>query len=368
MIQDKPNTPTAPTFRWSDFFETWGGLIAFVALAAFCSLFPGTRDHFLNPENLRNIIHQNSFIGIIAIGMTFVIISGGIDLSVGSMAALIGGLSIYAMNKLIGLTELPMGVFPAIKYLIGAEMSEGAGVFCACLAAPLIGMVLGLINGQLITKGRIAPFIVTLGGLAGYRSIILAMADGGEVRSSSMNLFEAISSPRNGIPLPTWHNAAGDEISMSITWPIIIFLLMAVIAQVVLSHTRYGRYTIAVGSNETAARYSAINVDRVRIITYTLIGLCTGIAALLLASRLNSVGASNTGNLFELDAIAAVVIGGTRMSGGKGRIWGTIIGVLILGMIDNVLVLADVSTYWQGLVKAGVIILAVLLQRSKSDR
>lgn len=351
MIQDKPNTPTAPTFRWSDFFETWGGLIAFVALAAFCSLYPGTRDHFLNPENLRNIIHQNSFIGIIAIGMTFVIISGGIDLSVGSMAALIGGLSIYAMNKVIG----------------GME-SEWMGVVAACVAAPLIGMGLGLINGLLITKGRIAPFIVTLGGLAGYRSIILAMADGGEVRSSSMNLFEAISSPRNGIPLPAWHNAAGDEISMSITWPIIIFLLMAVIAQVVLSHTRYGRYTVAVGSNETAARYSAINVDRVRIITYTLIGLCTGIAALLLSSRLNSVGASNTGNLFELDAIAAVVIGGTRMSGGKGRVWGTIVGVLILGMIDNVLVLADVSTYWQGLVKAGVIILAVLLQRSKTER
>ncbi len=350
MIQDKPNTPTAPTFRWSDFFETWGGLIAFVALAAFCSLFPGTRDHFLNPENIRNIIHQNSFIGIIAIGMTFVIISGGIDLSVGSMAALIGGLSIYAMNKVIG----------------GME-SEWMGVVAACVAAPLIGMGLGLINGLLITKGRIAPFIVTLGGLAGYRSIILAMADGGEVRSSSMNLFEAISSPRNGIPLPAWHNAAGDQVSMSITWPIIIFLLMAVIAQVVLSHTRYGRYTIAVGSNETAARYSAINVDRVRIITYTLIGLCTGIAALLLSSRLNSVGASNTGNLFELDAIAAVVIGGTRMSGGKGRVWGTIIGVLILGMIDNVLVLADVSTYWQGLVKAGVIILAVLLQRSRSE-
>lgn len=366
MIQDKANTPSSPRFRWSDLFETWGGLIAFIALALFCSLFPGTREHFLNPENIRNIIHQNAFIGIIAIGMTFVIISGGIDLSVGSMAALIGGLSIYAMNGVIGLTETWWAGYLPIKFLIGTTASEWIGVLAACAVAPPIGVALGLLNGILITKGRIAPFIVTLGGFAGYRSIILAIADGGEVRSSSSNLFEAIASPSNGIPLLSYK--AGERVvELSLTWPIIIFLLLAIVAQVVLSHTRYGRYVIAVGSNETAARYSAINIDRVRIITYALIGLCTGVAALLLASRLNSIGASNTGTLFELDAIAAVVIGGTRMSGGKGRIWGTIIGVLILGMIDNMLHMADVSAYWQGLVKAGVILLAVLLQRSKAD-
>ena len=133
------------------------------------------------------------------------------------------------------------------------------------------------------------------------------------------------------------------------------------------SHARYGRYTIAVGSNETAARYSAINVDRVRIVTYTLIGGCTGISALLLASRMNSIGSADTGQLMELDAIAAVVIGGTRMSGGKGRVWGTVIGVLLLGVITNLLGMADVSVHWQGLVKAAVILLAVLMQRSRTE-
>lgn len=347
MIQDKANTPAAARFGWSDLFEAWGGLAALVGLAAFCALFPATREHFLNPENIRNIIHQNAFIGIIAVGMTFVIISGGIDLSVGSMAALIGGLSILAMNQVIGGTE-----------------REWLGVIAACLAAPVIGMALGLLNGVLITKGRIAPFIVTLGGFAGYRSIILAIADGGEVRSGSFSLFEAVSSPRHGIPLPAFE--FGERtLELYITWPIIVFLLIAIVGQVALSHTRFGRYVIAVGSNETAARYSAINIDRVRMVAYALIGLCTGVAAVLLASRLNSVGASNTGNLFELDAIAAVVIGGTRMSGGRGRIWGTVCGVLILGIIDNMLLLAEVSAYWQGLVKAGVILLAVLLQRSR---
>lgn len=364
MIQDKANTPAAARFGWSDLFEAWGGLAALVGLAAFCALFPATREHFLNPENIRNIIHQNAFIGIIAVGMTFVIISGGIDLSVGSMAALIGGLSILAMNQVIGLTESPVGVYPPIKYLIGANVSEGLGVVCACAVAPPIGMALGLLNGVLITKGRIAPFIVTLGGFAGYRSIILAIADGGEVRSGSFSLFEAVSSPRHGIPLPAFE--FGERtLELYITWPIIVFLLIAIVGQVALSHTRFGRYVIAVGSNETAARYSAINIDRVRMVAYALIGLCTGVAAVLLASRLNSVGASNTGNLFELDAIAAVVIGGTRMSGGRGRIWGTVCGVLILGIIDNMLLLAEVSAYWQGLVKAGVILLAVLLQRSR---
>ncbi len=347
MIQDKANTPAAARFGWSDLFEAWGGLAALVGLAAFCALFPATREHFLNPENIRNIIHQNAFIGIIAVGMTFVIISGGIDLSVGSMAALIGGLSILAMNQVISGTE-----------------REWLGVIAACLAAPVIGMALGLLNGVLITKGRIAPFIVTLGGFAGYRSIILAIADGGEVRSGSFSLFEAVSSPRHGIPLPAFE--FGERtLELYITWPIIVFLLIAIVGQVALSHTRFGRYVIAVGSNETAARYSAINIDRVRMVAYALIGLCTGVAAVLLASRLNSVGASNTGNLFELDAIAAVVIGGTRMSGGRGRIWGTVCGVLILGIIDNMLLLAEVSAYWQGLVKAGVILLAVLLQRSR---
>ena len=351
MIQDKPNTPTAPRFHWSDLFETWGGLVALVVMVAACSLLPATREHFLNPENILNIINQNAFMGIVAIGMTFVIISGGIDLSVGSMIALVGGLSLLALKRVIGWTE-----------------SEWVGVLAACAVAPLLGAVLGWLTGVIISKGRVAPFIATLCGLAAYRSITLVLMDGGGESVFGNDSFESISSINRGIPLLTWNNATGGEVHLFLTWPIIVFAIIAIFAQIILSKTRYGRYVIAIGSNETAARYSAINVDRVRIITYTLIGLCTGIAALLLASRLSGIDSSNTGNLLELDAIAAVVIGGTRLSGGRGRIWGTIIGVLILGMIDNVLVLAGVSAYWQGLVKAGVILLAVLMQRSKTER
>lgn len=350
MIQDKPNAPTSPTFHWSDLFETWGGLVALIALVAFCALFPKTQGSFLKVENILNILNQNSFVGIVAIGMTFVIISGGIDLSVGSMVALVGGASIEALNWTYGKTDV-----------------EWLGVAIACAVAPLAGAALGFFNGVLISKGRIAPFIVTLAGLAGFRSIILAWESAGQVASKSMNLFEMISSPAHGIPLPELTDTYGNPFTPHITWPIILFVILAVLAQIVLSHTRYGRYTIAIGSNETAARYSAINVDRVRILTYTLIGLCAGISALLLASRMNSIGSADTGQLMELDAIAAVVVGGTRMSGGKGRIWGTVIGVLLLGVITNLLGMADVSVYWQGLVKAGVILLAVLLQRSKSE-
>ncbi|MCC6906963.1 MAG: ABC transporter permease [Phycisphaerales bacterium] len=350
MIQDKPNTPSAPRFRWSDVFETWGGLMALVIMAAVCSLLPATRDSFLNPENILNIVNQKAFLGIVAIGMTFVIISGGIDLSVGSMIAFVGGLAVVLMKK-----------------IIESSGTEWLGVLAACAIAPLAGMVLGWITGLIVSKGRVAPFIATLCGLAAYRSAVLVLMDGGGESVFGVSSFEAISSTNNGIPLLSWTDATGRDIALHLTWPIIVFISIAILGQVLLSHTRFGRYVVAVGSNETAARYSAINVDRVRLITYTIVGLCTGIAAVLLASRLSGIDSSNTGILLELDAIAAVVIGGTRLSGGRGRIWGTVIGVLILGMIDNVLILANVSSHWQGLVTAGVILLAVLLQRSRSE-
>jgi ribose transport system permease protein len=170
----------------------------------------------------------------------------------------------------------------------------------------------------------------------------MVLLDGSEIRSESPRLFVT---PGNG------------------PWPAISFFAIAVLAAVVLRMTRYGRYVIAVGANERAAIYSAVNVDRVKLLTYTLVGGCCGIAALLLASRMNSIASSSAGVLYELDAIAAVAIGGTRMRGGSGSIFGTVVGVLILGVIGNMLGILNVSPYLQGTVKGGIIIAAVLVQR-----
>jgi ribose transport system permease protein len=213
----------------------------------------------------------------------------------------------------------------------------------------------GAINGLLIARGRLAPFIATLGTMAAFRSIALAIADGGEFRSGSTSVFRlagtgGITIGRTGITLP---------------YPAIAFLAVVIVGSILLRRTRFGRYVIAIGCNERAAVYSAVNVARVKLLTYSLAGACCGIAAWLLASRMNSVASSSTGMLYELDAIAAVVIGGTRMRGGAGSVWGTVVGVLILGVIGNMLSFLDVSPYLQGLVKGAIIVAAVLVQRAE---
>jgi len=223
----------------------------------------------------------------------------------------------------------------------------------------LLATLAGWIAGVLIAKGRLAPFIATLGGLAIYRSIALSLADGGEFRSAGGSAFSAIGT--GGINLPFAELRPG--VPLQLPWPVVIFLLVAVFAAYLLNKTRFGRYVYAIGSNERAAVYSAIRVDQIKIWTYTLMGAACGVAALLLGSRMNSIASSSTGNLYELDAIAAVVIGGTRLSGGSGTVRGTVIGVLILGVISNMLGILNVSPYLQGTVKGSIIIAAVLLQQ-----
>jgi len=328
-------------------------LAALVAMTIVIELASKGRSDFINPENLLNILRQWSFVGVIAIGMTFVITLGGIDLSVGSLVAFAGGAGILVMNRLL---ELPVG-----------EAAAWIGVAAGFAAILLIGTAAGAVNGLLVTRGRIAPFIATLGGLAAYRSFALTLTDGGEFRSASMELFPAIGS--GGIPIPGTNVAprAPEPIPLLIPWPVVVFLLTGLAGWYLLNHTRFGRYVVAIGGNERAARYSAIAVGRVKWLAYTLLGLCTGLAAALLASRLNSVSSSTTGLLYELDVIAAVVIGGTRMRGGAGTIFGTVVGVLILGVIGNMLNLLQVSPYLQGAVKGVVIIAAVLLQRAERE-
>lgn len=306
--------------------ETYGPAIALVVLFVMSAILSPV---FLRPQNLINILRQNSFVGIIAIGMTLAIISGGFDLSVGSMTALIGGLIILTINRFgDNLLSLIAGIF------------VGLG----------LGVVAGLLNGILITKGRIAPFVATLGTMAIFRSLTLYIADGGEYRG-----FTRI--------FPDTGNAQLWIIPVSV----LIFLGWAVVGHILLRKTRYGRYVAAIGSNEKVAHYSAVNVDMVKLLTYTFVGLSVGLSSLLSASRMNAVSASTTGLNFELDAIAAAIIGGTSLKGGRGTVIGTVIGVLILGIINNMMNMANVSAYLQGAVKGMIIIAAVLIQRGKAN-
>lgn len=325
-----------------------GALAALVAFTIVYELATKGESILIRPENLLNILRQVSFVGIIAMGMTLVITLGGIDLSVGSLVAFLGGIGILALNALL---------------------ASGAGEWTAVMAAFALiivaGTAAGSFNGVLIAKGKLAPFIATLGGLAAYRSLAMALVAGGEYRSASQGLFGEIGA--GGIPIPGTNIAprAPVPVPLLLPWPVLIFVAVALAAWVVLNRTRLGRYIIAIGANERSAIYSAVKVDRIKILTYSILGFCTGIAALLAASRLASVSSSSSGTLYELDVIAAVVIGGTRMRGGAGTIAGTAIGVLILGVIQNMLNLLQVSVYLQGLVKGLVIVGAVLLQRSE---
>ncbi|MDQ2067059.1 ABC transporter permease [Xinfangfangia sp. CPCC 101601] len=291
--------------------------------------------NFLSGGNITNVLARSAFIGIIAVGMTFVIASGGIDLSVGSMAAFIAGMMILAMNQLI--PSLGIGV-PLV--LVGMAV------------ALLIGLTAGLLNGLLVTKAGIEPFIVTLGTMGIFRSLVTWMSDGGTISLD----FEARQFYR-----PVYFEGV-----FGIVWPIIVFAVVAVLGQIIMRNTRFGRYTEAIGSNDKVARYSAVKVERMVTLTYVFLGLLVGLAVIIYVPRLGSASGS-TGQLWELEAIAAVIIGGTAMKGGYGRVWGTVVGVLILSLIDNILNLADlVSPYLNGAIQGVIIVLAVVLQRRKS--
>ncbi|PCJ25003.1 MAG: ABC transporter permease [SAR86 cluster bacterium] len=309
--------------------KTAGPFIALVVIFVIGIL---VNDAFLSTGNLSNILARSSFIGIVAIGATFVITAGGIDLSVGSMAAFISGCMILLMNTLMGSIDSMVAI-----------------ILLALLASIGIGAVAGLINGLLTTKAKIEAFIVTLGTMGIYRSLVTYMADGGTL---SLNFTigdvysEVYYGTLLGLPYPVW-----------------VFLTVAIIGYVLLNKTVFGRHCFAVGSNENVARYSAINVDRVKTATYVLQGICVSIATIIYVPRLGSAS-GQTGILWELEAIAAVIIGGTVLKGGYGRIWGTVVGALILTLIGNILNLTDVvSNYLNGAVQGIIVIIAVYLQR-----
>lgn len=288
--------------------------------------------NFLGWDNITNVLARSAFIGIIAVGMTFVITAGGLDLSVGSMAAFIAGLMILVMNT--ALPALGIGV-PVI--LLGMAVALGAGLMA------------GLLNGLLISKLGIEAFIVTLGSMGIYRSLVTWLADGGTL---SLNFG------LRSFYQPVYYGGI-----FGITWPIIVFAAVVIVGEVVMRATAFGRHCAAIGSNDQVAKYASVRVDRVRIMTYVALGLLVGIATIMYVPRLGSAS-SATGVLWELEAIAAVIIGGTVLKGGFGRVWGTVVGVLILSLIGNLLNLTDfVSPYLNGAIQGAIIILAVVLQR-----
>lgn len=306
-----------------------GPILALILLVV---LGASLNSNFLSAGNVTNVLARSAFIGIIAVGMTFVITAGGLDLSVGSMAAFIAGLMILVMNA--ALPSLGIGI-PII--LLGMA------------TAILAGVLAGLLNGFLITTLGIEAFIVTLGTMGIYRSLVTWLADGGTLSLD--------------FGLRTFYRPVYFEGILGISWPIIVFAIVVIIGEIVMSRTIFGRHCAATGSNEDVAHYSNVGVNRTRLMTYVALGVLVGIATILYVPRLGSASAS-TGVLWELEAIAAVIIGGTVLKGGFGRVWGTVIGVLILSMIDNILNLTDlVSPYLNGAIQGVIIILAVILQR-----
>lgn len=315
---------------WSGIPSWAGALVALIVLVIFTAIRSGGT--FLQPENLVNILNQNAEVGIIAVGMTLVIILGGIDLSVGSLMALAGGLGMLTLNALHAPGEsATLAVAGALAVMLGTATAAGA------------------LNGLLISYGRLAPFIATLGALVAYRSGATWIANGGQFFSEGVPAFLTL---RGGVPI------AG----VRLPYAVILFALTAVVGWVLLNKTRFGRYVFAVGSNERAATYSAIAVQRIKLLTYVCLGLATGLAAIVHAVRFQSVNSANAGLLIELEVIAAVVIGGTRMEGGSGSIVGTIVGVLLIGVIKNMLVMLNVTSFAHGLVMGLIIIGAVLVQ------
>lgn len=326
-------SPTARR-RWGDI--DLRAVAPFFALAVLLALGALVNPSFLGVENLLNVLTRSAFIAIIAIGATFVISAGGLDLSVGSMAAFVAGVMILFINT-------------------GVVASDGAMIAVAMVVAISTGALCGLANGLVTTFGRIEPFIVTLGTMGIFRALTIWLAEGGSIAIKDQQLRQVYR--------PVYFGTL-----FGVPIPVVVIIVVAMIGAFLLYRTGFGRRVIAVGSNEDVARYSGISVRRVQTLTYVLQGVCVAIAVLVYVPRLGAA-TPTTGLLWELQAITAVVIGGTALRGGVGRIWGTVCGALILEVVGNIMVLSDlVSEYLIGAVQGTIIIIAMLVQRSLSRR
>ncbi|BAK81824.1 ABC transporter permease [Candidatus Arthromitus sp. SFB-rat-Yit] len=308
--------------NFKEMLDKYKSLIGLIIL---CIVITIVSPAFMTLSNITNIFTQVSTNAIIAIGMTFVILTGGIDLSVGSTVAISGAL---AASILKSTNNIPLAI----------------------LVASITGIIIGLINGVLISKGKLQAFIVTLATMTIFRGATLVFTNGTPISKLS-EAFVKIGNGKIGI----------------IPIPLIITIVVFIISVYLLTQTRFGRYLYALGGNEDSAKLSGINTNRIKTLVYVISGFASSIAGIIITSRIGSAS-PNAGTSFELDAIAAVVIGGTSLSGGEGKITGTIIGALIIGVLNNGLNLMNVSPFYQSIVKGLVILIAVLLDKKSRKK
>ena len=314
---------TIKGIKWKEILSKNKPLVVLILLIFFMSLLS---DRFFTWSNIVTVLRQTSINALIATGMTFAILIGGIDLSVGSVIAICGAV---AANLLL----------------------SGMDLILVILVTLLLGTGIGLVNGLLISKGRLQPFIATLATMTLLRGLVLVYTDGKPISTTGAadsELFAAI----------------GSGYLFRIPIPIYLMVIVFVIAYYILKHLRIGRYTYALGSNEEATLYSGIKPDNVKLFVYSASGLLAAMAGILVTARLNSARPT-AGMGYELDAIAAVVLGGTSMAGGVGTILGTAIGALIIGILNNALNLLLIPSYYQDVAKGAVILIAVLLDRKQ---
>lgn len=308
-------------FEYKEMLSKLGPLLALIVLIIFVSILSPS---FLSLTNLMNLMRQVSTNALIAFGMTFVIITGGIDLSVGSTLALssaiMAGMIVNGIDPLIAMT-----------------------------VSLIAGFILGAVNGLLITKGKLVPFIATLATMTIYRGATLVLTDG---------------KPITGLDETFIFQFMGRGYFFGIPFPIVITLVVFALLFVLLHKMSFGRKTFAIGGNEKASFIAGVKSNKIKIFVYSISGALASLAGIILTSRLNSAQPT-AGESYEMDAIASVVLGGTSMSGGKGRIFGTLIGALIIGTLNNGLNLLGISTFYQQIVKGIVIIIAVLIDRRK---
>lgn len=300
-------------------------LTTVIALIILMAVITIINSNFLTANNLLNLLLQVTSNALIAFGMTFVILTGGIDLSVGSILALSSALT----TGLLG---------------------SGMPVTLAILISLILGCILGMMNGLLISYGKLAPFIVTLATMTIFRGATLVYTNGNPITKglSDTFLFQFL----------------GQGYIVGIPFPVIIMFIVFIVLYVLLHKTAFGKSVYAIGGNEKAAYISGVKLNKVKIIIYSISGIMASISGLIITSRLSSAQPT-AGVSYEMDAIAAVVLGGTSLSGGKGRILGTLIGALIIGVLNNGLNIIGVSAFWQQVVKGVVILIAVLIDRFK---
>jgi ribose transport system permease protein len=307
-----------------------------IALFVLCLLLSILSDKFLTVTNAWNVLRQISVNVCIATGMTLVVLTAGIDLSVGSVLALCGAVTAGLLKNGIEL--------PRFDLYIGFTLLGGV------LAGILLGAALGYFNGYVITKFSVPAFVATLAMLTIARGLTMLWTGGFPISGLGEPFAVIGTGWFLGIPLPVWISG--------------VIVLMAVL---ITQKTRLGRYIYAIGGNENAARLSGINIRKIKITVYAIAGALAAVGGILVTSRLDSAQ-PNAGITYELDAIAAVVIGGTSLSGGKGSVLGTVLGAIIIGVLNNGLVLLNVSPFWQQVVKGGVILLAVMIDKAGNKK